>query len=169
MLSISEIMLSNGRKADALIICVRYFCKTSTKPVNISTWNLTSPSLATASSDPLSYFTIREGHAEIAVDLIMHAVKLEGLTDGTRAAVIHRSLSSAKADTAIPTELWALQIALWRIGTLRISCLYSYRIIKIIRVLHTLFYERRRPFYYAVYGNRMCTTKLILVTVILHR
>jgi hypothetical protein len=53
-----------------------------------------------------------------------------------------------------------VRIALWRTGTLRISCLYSYRIIEIIRVLHTLFYERRRLFYYAVYGNRICKTKL---------
>jgi hypothetical protein len=51
-------------------------------------WHL--PSLATVSSDPLSYITVREGHAEIAVDLIMHAVKLEGLTDGIRAAPIYR-------------------------------------------------------------------------------
>ena len=43
-----------------------------------------------ASSDPLSYITDREGHAEISVDLIMHAVKLEGLTDGTSDAAIYR-------------------------------------------------------------------------------
>lgn len=51
-------------------------------------WHL--PSLAAASSDPLSYITDREGHTEIAVDLIMRAVKLEGLTDGTRDAAIYR-------------------------------------------------------------------------------
>jgi len=42
-------------------------------------WHL--PSLATTSSDPLSYITNREGHAEIVVDLIMHVGKLVGLTD----------------------------------------------------------------------------------------
>jgi hypothetical protein len=34
------------------------------------------PSLATASSDPLSHTRDREEHAEISFDLIMHAVKL---------------------------------------------------------------------------------------------
>lgn len=51
-------------------------------------WHL--PSLATASSDPVSYITDREVHAEIAVDPIMHAVKLEGLTDRARDASIYR-------------------------------------------------------------------------------
>jgi len=53
-------------------------------------WHLSS--LTTASSDPLSYITDREGHAEIVVDLIMHAAagKLEGLTDGRRDAAVYR-------------------------------------------------------------------------------
>lgn len=37
VLPVSEIMLSNGRMAEAVILFARYFFETSTKPVEIST------------------------------------------------------------------------------------------------------------------------------------